>query len=360
MKVIVPRVPKVMTRIAVTAFILILVLFGVYSFLPPAGAHALSVSPPVRHDSNVRRSSVPVALASPGRIEGRSDLVNVGAAMDGVIEKIFVKEGQRVRQGDILAELECNDLRSALQVAQAKRDSLKESRARLVRGSRDEERQAAAQKTAATRAVLAQASSQSVRMTKLFEAQEVSKLTYEEARRDEEVAQAQFQQAQKNEELVNAGPLPEDLARADADLNAAEAGIKLAEDNVNKCVIRAPITGSILRVQLREGESFALLSPRPLFSMADLSGRRVRAEVDEDDIGHVYVGQRLLISADAYSQRSFQGVVTQLAPIMGRKSITTGDPAQKADRDVLEVTADLEPKANALPIGLRVTVQFAR
>jgi hypothetical protein len=43
---------------------------------------------------------------------------------------------------------------------------------------------------------------------------------------------------------------------------------------------------------------------------------------------------------------------------MGHKSVVTGDPAQKADRDILEVIADLNQQVNALPIGLRVTVQF--
>lgn len=124
--------------------------------------------------------------------------------------------------------------------------------------------------------------------------------------------------------------------------------------------MRAPISGTILRVLLREGESFALIAPHPLFTMADVSGRRVRAEVDENDIANVHVGQKLLISADAYSRRTFSGVVTKLADVMGRKSVITGDPAQKADRDILEVTADLNQPANALPIGLRVTVQFLR
>ena len=99
---------------------------------------------------------------------------------------------------------------------------------------------------------------------------------------------------------------------------------------------------------------------QPLFTMADVSGRRVRAEVDENDIANVHIGQKLLITADAYSHRTFSGVVTQLANVMGRKSVVTGDPAQKADRDILEVTADLSQPANALPIGLRVTVQFIR
>jgi hypothetical protein len=66
-----------------------------------------------------------------------------------------------------------------------------------------------------------------------------------------------------------------------------------------------------------------------------------------------------MVSADAYSHRTFAGVVTKLADVMGRKSVITGDPAQKADRDILEVTADLN-QANTLPGGLRVTVQFIR
>jgi HlyD family secretion protein len=236
---------------------------------------------------------------------------------------------------------------------------LKDARLRLERGSRPEERETAAQKTTAAKAVLDQAAAQLTRMSKLYEAQEVSRMTFEEAQRDRDVARAQFEQAQHNEALVNAGPLPEELGRADADVSGAEAGIQLARNKLDKCVVRAPIGGTILRVLLREGESFGLIAPRPLFTMADVSGRRVRAEVDENDIGRVHVGQKLLVSADAFSGRTFSGVVTELADVMGRKSVVTGDPAQKADRDILEVTADLN-QANTLPVGLRVTVQFIR
>jgi multidrug resistance efflux pump len=358
MKVI---LPSGMTRTAVLLLSVLVVVVVVYSVVPRAGAAAHSdpiKSIPIAEETPHRAG--PVALACPGRIEGRSDVVNVGAAIDGVVRAVHVKEGQTVHQGQVLAELGCDDLQSALQVATANRDSLKEVRTRLQRGSRPEEREAATQKTAAARAILEQAAAQLGRMSKLYQEAEVSRLTFEEAQRDRDVAQAQFQQAQRNEDLVNAGPLPEELARADADLTAAEAGIKFAEDRLGKCVIRAPISGSILRVLLREGESFGLLAPRPLFTMADVSGRRVRAEVDENDIADVHIGQKILISADAYSHRFFSGVVTQRASLMGRKSVVTGDPAQKADRDILEVTADLDQPASALPIGLRVTVQFVR
>jgi len=357
MKVILPGGT---TRLTGVFLGLLIVVIAIYSMASRTGASAhTDVARPAPAPRETPRSPA-IALASPGRIEARSDLVNVGAGIDGVVRSIHVQEGQTVQRGDVLADLACDDLQSALQVAKANRDSLMNSRLRLQRGSRPEERDAAAQKTVAARAVLNQAAAQMARMSKLYEAQEVSRLTFEEAQRDRDVAEAQLQQAQRNQEMVDAGALPEELARADADLSGAEAGIKLAEDKLGKCVVRAPISGTVLRVLLREGESFGLVAPRPLFTMADVSSRRVRAEVDENDIANVHIGQKLIVSADAYSHRTFSGVVTQLANVMGRKSVVTGDPAQKADRDILEVTADLNQQANALPVGLRVTVQFIR
>src|SRR5580698_2764028 len=77
-----------------------------------------------------KRSNTLVALACPGRIEGRSDVVNVGAATDGLVRVVHVKEGQIVHQGEVLAELGCSDLKPAVQVAMANRDGVKDARIR--------------------------------------------------------------------------------------------------------------------------------------------------------------------------------------------------------------------------------------
>jgi HlyD family secretion protein len=299
-----------------------------------------------------------VLLASPGRIEGRSDLVEVGAALDGIIQSIAVKEGQRVAPGDVLAELDCRELQSALPVARAEAESFRQVRDRLLLGSRKEERQAAAQRTAAAKAVLAQASRQMERYRPLEETGVISTSAFDQARRDGNVAEADYQQALHTEELVNAGPLVEEVAKANADLAAAEKRITLGEEKLGKCVVRAPIAGTVLRIMLHPGESFALVAPRPVLTLADLSGRRVRAEVDEQDVGKVRLGQSVVVFSDAYAGQRFAGKVTKIASTMGRKSVLTGEPADKHDRDILEVLAQLEPAALALPIGLRATVQF--
>ena len=327
--------------------------FAIYGLLTQTKA---SIGPVERAEPRPKGDSI--GVASPGRIEGSSDSIAVGAPIDGVIQQIYVREGEQVERGQLLAELDCRDLKSVLPVTRAETESLKQTRERLLRGSRKEERAAASQRTMAAKAQLEQASSRLDRNLKLIKSGLISQAVFDEIRRDAEVAEAEFQRAMRNEELVNAEPLAEELARADADVSAANERIKLAEVKLAKCLVRAPIDGAILRVLLRTGESFALVSPRPLLTMADITGRRVRAEVDERDVDKVHIGTPVMVSSEAYSGRRFLGKVTQVASVMGRKSVITGDPVDKSDRDILEVTAQLEPAATALPLGLRVTVEF--
>ncbi len=123
MKVI---LPNGMTRLTVVLLSLLIAVVAMYSVFSRAGASAHS--DPARIAQNMRPA---IALASPGRIEARSDVVNVGAAIDGVVRKIHVQEGQTVKKGELLADLACDDLQSELQVATAKRDSLTDARLRF-------------------------------------------------------------------------------------------------------------------------------------------------------------------------------------------------------------------------------------
>jgi HlyD family secretion protein len=331
--------------------------FFIYGPAPAikASTRAVEVAP----TSPAESPAESVTIASPGRIEGQSDPIDVGAAIDGIIRVIRVREGEEVFRGEVLAELDCRELQSALPIVQAEAESLRLTRERLLRGSRIEEREAAAQRTAAAKAVLDQTSAVLDRNRGLVASDSISRVAYEETLRNASVAEAEYRQAQRREQLINAGPLPEEIGRADADVRASEQRINLALEKVSKCVIRAPFGGTILRVMLHEGESFALVSPRPVVRMANIAGRRVRAEVDERDVGRVRVGQHVIVSSDAYSGRRFSGSVTRLATVMGRKSVLTGDPADKSDRDILEVMAQLEG-ASELPVGLRVMVEFAK
>lgn len=68
--------------------------------------------------------------------------------------------------------------------------------------------------------------------------------------------------------------------------------------------IFSPIDGTVLRVFARAGESFSTVTPRPLFTVADASGRRVKAEVDERDLGRLVVGQVAALKPTDSQERS--------------------------------------------------------
>src|SRR5256884_9045821 len=100
-----------------------------------------------------------IVFASPGRVEGASETTQVGAAADGVLKAVYVKEDQFVKRGTLLGEIACDELQATLQTAVAEADGARQTRTRLLRGARDEEKKIATEKTAAARATFEDAKS---------------------------------------------------------------------------------------------------------------------------------------------------------------------------------------------------------
>jgi HlyD family secretion protein len=312
---------------------------------------------PAHAEQKTVRESL-VLLASPGRVEGRGETISLGAAADGIVKAVLVTDGEQVTEGTVLALIGCDDLEAEIDQAKAQAESAQQTRIRLVRGHRNEERKAAAQKTVAAQAVLNQTQNHLKRMDTLYQKDVIARDLLEQAKRDYEVARANYQSSRNDQILVESKLLPEEKARADAEVTAAEKRVSVAMEKLDKCTIRAPISGTVLRIMARVGEPYSTLLPHPLFSIVDDSVRRVRAEVDERDVGKVKLGQRATVTTDGFPGRRFDGRVIELAHLMGRKSVLSGDPAEKVDRDILEVIIELDESAKELPVGLRVTAQF--
>lgn len=317
------------------------------SFRQPAAAS--TAAPPPQPASGV-------IAAAQGRVEGKTNSIEVGASADGVIRSLLVKEGQRVSRDQIIAQIACDDLDSEVRAMEAALESTKQARARLLRGSREEERRVAEQDVAAAQAAVDQARRQNDRMQFLAAKDDVSQQTADTARRDLATADAALKTALEKQKLVNAGPLPEEVSKADADVAAAQDQLRAAIARREKCVVRAPIAGTITRVNMRPGEAFSTAMPRSIVTMADLSESRIRAEVDERDLARVKVNQRVNVTADGFGD--FGGTVVRTSVAMGRKTARSTDPAEKSDRDILETLIAPDPGAPRLPVGLRVVVEF--
>jgi HlyD family secretion protein len=125
---------------------------------------------------------------------------------------------------------------------------------------------------------------------------------------------------------------------------------------LEKAAIRSPLTGVILRKHLNAGESVwnSPNSPSaPIVTMADVTTLRVRAEVDETDVGKVRVGQRAYVTADAYGHQKFWGQVTRIGQVLGKKRIRTDEPTERLDAKILEALIEMD-KGQELRLGLRV------
>jgi HlyD family secretion protein len=310
------------------------------------------------HGKSSDSGTATVVFASPGRVEGASEITQLGAAADGILKAVYVTEGQFVKTGTLLAEIDCDELQASLQTAIAEADGARQTRTRVLRGARTEEKNIAKDKTGAARATFEEAKSRLKMQRALYQKEEISRASYEQAVRDLGVADANLRAALGTEKLLAAPPLKEEKARADAEVVAAEARVRTVQERIGKCSILAPIDGTVLRVYARPGESFSTVTPRPLFSLADTSSWHIKAEIDESDVDKLSIGQKVIVQADALDGKRLTGSVVRISAMMGRKSISTGDPSEKSDRDILEAVIGLDDDTRSLPIGLRVTVQF--
>lgn len=346
-------------KLPIVSLVLLLASVLVFASWSRFRSNANDASPDSAKEA-IAENLADVALASPGRIEGASEVINIGAGADGVIAEIRVREGQRVRAGDVLAVIDRQDLSAELSAARAAAESTRQSRTRLVRGSRDEERRHAQAEVNAVEAVVKQAQLRYNRYEELFQKGVISADQRDEARRDLDVSEANLRAALQHEGLVNAPPLPEELQRADAEVTAADERVRNVTERLSKCFVKAPISCTVLKTFMKPGETFSTFTPQPILSLADTSRMRVRAEVDEHDLGRIRVGQQVIIRSEAFNGKTLTGRVNRIGSQMGRKKVRTGDPAEKSDRDVLEVFIDLDGASEGLVVDLRVTVQFLR
>jgi multidrug resistance efflux pump len=299
-----------------------------------------------------------VAAAAPGRIEGSGDPVAVGASISGIVDNVPVRQGDRVTAGQVLVRIACRDLQAQLAVRVAEHEAAQAVHQKLVNGARPEDIEIAEAELKLADARLVEAQSRVTRSSSLADRNVVSQAIRDADIRDAAVAAAQLDAARLRLRLLRAGTRAEELAEAKARMLAARGAIDVTKSELSKCEVRSPVDGIVLRKHVSEGELISLFFPKPLVTVSETRNYRVRAEVDEQDVPRVRPGQNVQVVVNAGDNNRLTGRVATLAPVMGRRQVLTTDPADKSDRDVMEVVIDLDGKPEHLPLGLRVSVLF--
>jgi HlyD family secretion protein len=292
-------------------------------------------------------------IAAPGRVEAISEEVRVSSELSGRLKSVNVEEGDRVKRGQILAELENADYRARVASAEAELAQREAELRRTVNGSRAEERREADAAKQAGKAVLENARSEAERRRGLAVRGVISRDEADRYERAYRVAQAEFEEASQHFALVDAQAREEDRSKAEANVSEAQAKLSEARAIFEKSFIRAPMDGVILRKLRHTGESVSTQFDSPVITMADDSVLRVRLDVDETDVAKLQVGQKAYVTAEAYGDRKFEGRIIRVGRILGKKNVRTDEPTEHVDTKILETLVELNA-GEKLPLGLRV------
>lgn len=320
----------------------------------PAPPPQVAASSPAPASAPAAPQAVPW-VAAPGRVEPLSEEMRLGFDMAGKIREVLVEEGDRVRQGQVLAGLAADELPARVEAAEETLAASEAAFAKTVAGARDMERREARAAVDEARAVLEVARKENERRRRLLSREVLSKEEADRAEREARVATERLDAARQRFRLVDDPTREEDVKRAMAEVGEARARLEEARALAEKGVIRSPIDGVVLRKHRRAGEMVSVSFDTPVVTVGDVSRLRVRADVDERDIARIAVGQKAILMAEAYGDRRFLGHVSRVAGILGKKNVRTDDPAEKNDTRILETLVDVDEPAE-LPVGLRMDV----
>jgi HlyD family secretion protein len=298
-----------------------------------------------------------VLFSAPGVTEPASHAVQIYSEMMGTIGKVYVQSGDPIETGQLLFEL-VNDTQAAevkhyeAQVARASAEL-----AKLKSWDRPEDREVAKAQWEEAQAQLERAGFEVRRMEALDVNSSASAKEINDVRNDELVQRARTAAAKARYDRSVAGPRPEELAVAQAQVVEAEAQLAVARTTFEKTRIRSPIDGMVIYRFREPGESVFPNVPAPILSIGNRDVLHVRADVDELDFGKVKLGQRAFATCDAFGSRRFYGTIVQVAQTLGRKNFRTDRPTEKADTKILEVVLALDDGRD-LPIELQMAVWF--
>ncbi|MBD0267155.1 MAG: efflux RND transporter periplasmic adaptor subunit [Cyanobacteria bacterium Co-bin8] len=316
----------------------------------------------------VAEEALTVRISASGTVQP-VQTVNLSPKTSGILEELYVEQGETVATGELIARMNNEDIRAQLRQNQAAVAEAEAQLQEVLRGSRTGEigqAQAAVNVAEAqvrdAEARLSLAQDQLNRNQQLFERGAISETELENARRESRSAQAGYEQAQARvEELqqrlqdVGRTPEPEAVAQAQARVERARAQVQAAQVTLDDTLIRAPFDGVITQRFATQG---AFVTPTTSASDATSATStaivalardlEILAEVPEADIGQIRVGQSVEIRADAFPDQVFQGQVRLIAPeAIERQSVT-----------LFQVRVELLSGKDILRSNMNVNVDF--
>lgn len=305
-----------------------LLFFTLYLFAsnPDEGE---SLSAPAFKTTEVQEGELTLKISAKGVVEPNFT-VEVKSKASGEVLKFDYEEGDFIKKGELLLQLDKSDeLRN---VARAKADEsssiakLKRAETALLlqKTKYQTDMKKAESGVQAAAANLQESGEKLKRQTDLFEKQFASQEALDAAETTtkvnrEKLVQAQAQLQAARDSVHDITMKENEIELAETEVERSRIALEEAQERLQETEIYAPITGVIIQKLVEEGQIIAsgisnVSGGTALATLADMSRLFIVADVDETDIGSVQLGQKVVITADAFVGRIFAGKVTRIAP----------------------------------------------
>lgn len=218
--------------------------------------------------------------------------VKISSDVSGEITEMLVKEGDMVHKGDLLCRIKQDIYLSNLERMEATVNSSKagsaQSKARLAQ----------------SKAQLINSENLYKRNQKLFDSGVLSQQDFDAAKAQYETAKAEVEAAH------------EALEAANYNISNAEAGLREAQNNLSRTSIYSPVDGKVSKLNVEKGERVvgtAQMTGTEIMTIANLNEMEVRVDINENDIIHIKINDTAHIEVDAYFDKKFKGIVTEIS-----------------------------------------------
>jgi HlyD family secretion protein len=285
----------------------------------------------------------------------RATEVRVAPEVGGELASIKVKKGDRVRAGDVVAELSALELTASVAQARATLAAAQANRDHVYAGVRAEEIAALAAEIAKAKSRLEYAEQQLARTTSLARSDTATQQALDQTQNDAASARADVAEAEANHAAAVAGPTREERTIADAQVKAAAAALAVLEQRLEKTVLRAPADGVVSVIVAEVGEN--LLAGQPVLTIAETGKQWLSFNAREDFLHGIRVGMIVDVGRMGTSETT-PALVTELLPLGPFATWQAERAVGDYDRNTLRLRLDPQRDAAAFEPGM--TVWFVR
>lgn len=238
--------------------------------------------------------------------------VDIKSKVTGELLQIQIREGSKVKSGDVIAVIDDADLQIQKAQALAALNYTKAKYQTMIEGTRSEDKAQLEEFVRQSQLNFQNAKQDYERINNLFETQSVSQKMLDDARLRVEVAEAQLTAAKENYKKAVRGARQSEINAARATVEQAKAAVDAVEKRINDAVVRSPIDGFTTLMNYEKGE--IMNAGAVLTRVVDLQSVWTRIFINEIDLGKISLNQEVIIKADSFSDREFKGRISYISP----------------------------------------------